>query len=489
MANSRKPRCLTKSAVADVNVALIDTLVIAFERALEDILARVVVSEDGGIALAYSGGLDSSVLLALASRYCKDKRIPLYAFHIHHGLSPNADAWLQHCEQQAMATGVKFVAQRVSLQEIDQHGIEQAARTARYEALAALCDTHNIALLLTAHHQDDQAETVLLQLLRGAGLPGLSGMALLHEDHALLSAGLALGRPLLAQSRLQLEALAQSFGLSSINDESNADTRYRRNAVRQLIAPVIESSFPGFAAQVARSSSHVQAAQRLLDELGAMDLRVCEQQGSLELARLADLSADRVDNVLRYWLQQQGLSLPSTAQLMQLRSQMLGASIEAHPLLHLAGATLERRAGLLTISDSYRDAVPPTEPLTLRWQGEVEIDLPEWQGKLVFETGSPQGLDRKLLEAGPLVLRPRSGSERLKLVANRPSRTLKNLFQESQISSRERPWLPLLYVGDSLVFAAGLGMDVRLGLVEQGVCLRWVPSAAESYVLTPPQAS
>ncbi len=473
MANSRKPRCLIKSAAADVNVALRDTLVIAFERALEEILARVVFSGEGGIALAYSGGLDSSVLLALASRYCTDKQIPLYAFHIHHGLSPNADAWLAHCEQQAMAAGVKFVAQRVSLQDTDQHGIEQAARTARYEALATLCDTHHIALLLTAHHQDDQAETVLLQLLRGAGLPGLSGMALLHENHALLNAGLALGRPLLAQSRLQLEELAQTLDISSINDESNTNTRYRRNAVRQLIAPVIETNFPGFASQVARSSSHVQAAQRLLDELGAMDLLACEQQGSLELAMLAGLSADRIDNLLRYWLHQQGLSSPSTAQLTQLRTQMLDASIEAHPLLHLAGATLERKAGLLTINDTYRNAVPPTEPVTLRWNGEAEIVVPEWQGKLVFETGSLQGFDRKLLEEGPLLLRPRSGSERIKLAANRPSRSLKNLYQESQISARERSWLPLLYVGETLVFGAGLGMDVEQAEVGRGVGLRW----------------
>lgn len=475
MANSRKPRCLTKSAAADVNVALTDSLVIAFERALEEILARVVISGDSGIALAYSGGLDSSVLLALASRYCKDKAIPLYAFHIHHGLSPNADAWLAHCEQQAMVAGVKFVAQRVSLTEIDQHGIEQAARIARYEALTSLCDAHQISLLLTAHHQDDQAETVLLQLLRGAGLPGLSGMSLLHEDHALLHAGLALGRPLLAHTRLQLEALAQYLGISSINDESNTDTRYRRNAVRQLIAPVIETSFPGFAAQVARSSSHVQTAQRLLDELAAIDLLACEHEGSLALTRLAGLSADRIDNLLRHWLLKQGLSLPSTAQLMQLRSQMLGASTEAHPLLRLSGATLERRAGFLTITDSYRDAAPPTEPVTLRWQGEAEMLIPEWQGKLVFETGSSHGFDRKLLEAGPLALRPRTGSERLKLAANRPSRTLKNLYQESQIPARERPWLPLLYVGETLAFAAGLGIDRRLGLVEQGVSLRWEP--------------
>lgn len=469
MANSRKLRRLNKPLTAEAIASLMD----AFERALEAILARVVISSGAGIALAYSGGLDSSVLLALASRYCAGKAIPLYAFHIHHGLSTNADTWLVHCEQQAAAAGVQFAARHVSLENINQHGIEQAARTARYQALAALCESHQLPLLLTAHHQDDQAETVLLQLLRGAGLPGLSGMAVLHEGHALLHDGLSLGRPLLGFTRAQLEACAQNLGVSCINDESNADTRYRRNAVRQLIAPVIENNFPGFAAQIARSSSHVQAAQRLLDELAAMDLQACGQGASLVLGKLADLSADRVDNVLRYWLQQRGLSLPSTAQLMQLREQMLGASSDAHPLLNLAGVTLERRAGLLMVTASLRDAVPPAEPIALHWQGEAEIVVPAWQGKLVFENTQGQGLDRAQLAAATLTLRPRSGSERLKLEAKRPSRSLKNLFQESQIPARERPWLPLLYAGETLAFAAGLGLDVRQGLVEGGVCLRW----------------
>ena len=471
MANSRKFLRLNKSATTDV--------IAVFERALEEILARVVTSTGSttstgaGIALAYSGGLDSSVLLALVSRYCANKAIPLYAFHIHHGLSPNADVWLSHCEQQAAAAGAQFAAQRVSLEGTDEHGIEQAARTARYQALTALCGTHQLPLLLTAHHQDDQAETVLLQLLRGAGLPGLSGMASLHTEHALLNDELSLGRPLLGFTRTQLEALAQDFGISWINDESNADTRYRRNAVRQLIAPLIETSFPGFAAQIARSSSHIQAAQRLLDELAVIDLQTCGHEASLDLARLAALSTDRIDNLLRYWLQQQGLRLPSTAQLTQLREQMLNASSEAHPLLNLAGVTLERRAGLLTVTDSFLSAAPPSEPLTLHWQGEAEIVVPEWHGKLVFESSLGQGLDRIHLAAEPLILRPRSGSESLKLDIKRPSRSLKNLYQESKIPARERPWLPLLYSGESLVFAAGLGMDVRQGLVEQGVCLRW----------------
>lgn len=482
MANSRKSARLNKSAAADAIAALMDS----FERALEEILARVVISTGTGIALAYSGGLDSSLLLALASRYCDEKKIPLFAFHIHHGLSLNADAWLAHCEQQAAAVGVSFVAQRVKLEETNQQGIEQAARNARYQALASLCVAHQLPLLLTAHHQDDQAETVLLQLLRGAGLPGLSGMAALHAKHALLDDGLSLGRPLLGFTRQQLEILAQQLGISWINDESNKDTRYRRNAVRQLIAPIIENSFPGFAAQLTRSSKHVQAAQRLLEELANLDWQNCRHETALELGKLALLSVDRIDNLLRYWLQQQGLSLPSTAQLLQLREQIFNASSDAHPLLVFAGVSLERRAGLLMLTNRSHNTVPPAEPLALRWQGEAEIVVPEWQGKLVFESSTGQGLDRIRLAVGPLILRARSGSERLKLEANRPSRSLKNLYQENQIPARERLWLPLLYIGDGLVFAAGLGLDVRQGLVEQGVCLRWQPEDKATVSSKPP---
>jgi len=467
MANSRKSPPLSNSTPA---------LDAVFQRALEDILARVVVSER--IAIALSGGLDSTVLLHLAAAACKRRGIKLFAFHVHHGLSPNADHWLAHCEEQARQADATFVACRVQIGTNDNLGIEQAARLARYDALADMCAANNVKLLLTGHHQDDQNETVLLQLVRGAGLPGLSAMAMLQTEHALLGAGIALGRPLLEMARTDLEHWADTHATKHIVDESNDDLRFRRNEIRHQLMPLLEQQLPGVQKSIARSARHLQTAQRLLEELAAIDFQVCADADSLLIARLRQLSNDRLDNLLRYWLRRCGADhYPSDAQLHQLREQMLCASDDAHPLLALCGLTLERHSGHLVARPSQ--SMPtnllsnlPSEIL-LQWQGESEIAVPAWQGRLVFETAPGPGLDRVQLLQGPLRLRPRAGGERLKLDPKRPSRTLKNLFQESDVPARERAWLPLLYLGDELVFAAGLGMDVRAGRASEGIGLRW----------------
>ncbi len=467
MANSRKSLPLNNST---------SKLDAVFQRALEDILARVVVSDGIAfrIALAFSGGLDSTVLLHLAAEACKQRSIKLFAFHVHHGLSPNADHWLAHCDEQARQEGITFVARKVQINPHDKLGIEQAARRARYGALADMCTSNDVSLLLTAHHQDDQAETVVLQLLRGAGLPGLSAMATLQSENALLGAGIALGRPLLEMTRADLELWADTNAIKHIVDESNDNLRFRRNEVRQQLMPLLEQQLPGVQKSIARSARHLQTAQRLLDELAAMDLQSCGDADSLVIARLRQLSHDRLDNLLRYWLRQCGADqYPSDAQLYQLREQMLHARDDAHPLLTLCGLTLERHCGHLLARHAESQPKNLPSEILLHWQGESEIAIPAWQGRLVFETAVGPGLDRVQLLQGPLRLRPRIGGERLKLDLNRPSRTLKNLFQESDVPARERVWLPLLYLGDELVFAAGLGMDVRAGRVNEGICLRW----------------
>ena len=275
MANSRKS-ALPNNGTAAHNKA-------AFERALEEILARVVVSSSAGLALAYSGGLDSSVLLRLLSRYCASHDIALFAFHIHHGLSPHADAWVAHAERQARAVGAHFVAERVTLIDTSLHGIEQAARLARYAALGRLCRLHQLPLLLTAHHQDDQAETVLLQLLRGAGLPGLAGMGALHTSPPLLGGEVALGRPLLNWSCAQLAALAQHEHIDCITDESNSDTRYRRNAVRQLIAPGLRARWRGPAIICNQRKNYWMHLQRSISSIASPIRRpgaACTSQAS-----------------------------------------------------------------------------------------------------------------------------------------------------------------------------------------------------------------
>jgi len=463
MANSRKSPPLSNSTSA------LDSV---FQRALEEILARVVVSER--IALAVSGGLDSMVLLHLAATVCKQRGIELFAFHVHHGLSPNADHWLAHCKEQAKQAGLAFITRHVQINPDDKRGIEQAARLARYDALKDMCISNDVPLLLTGHHQDDQAETVVLQLLRGAGLPGLSAMTTLQLETALLGAGIALARPLLEVTRADLEIWAAANGIKHIVDESNDDLRFRRNQVRHQLIPLLEHERPGIKQTIARSARHLQTAQRLLDELAAMDLQSCSEGNSLVIDRLRKLSDDRLDNLLRYWLRYCGADhYPSDAQLYQLRRQMLHARVDSHPLLSLCGLTLERHSGHLIARRAQTTPRSPPSEILVRWQGEPEIAIPAWQGQLVFETAVGPGLDRAQLLQGPLRLCPRSGGERLKLDPKRPSRTLKNLFQESDVPARERVWLPLLYLGDQLVFAAGLGMDVRAGRASEGICVRW----------------
>ena len=465
MANSRKSRSPNREG----------GIAAAYERALGAILARVAVSGPAlRIGIAFSGGLDSSVLLELASRHAAAHNLALTAFHVHHGLSPNADAWMAQCGREAAACGVPMLSRNVTVVDAGGRGVEEAARIARYRALGELCREAGCALLLTAHHQDDQAETVLLQLLRGAGLPGLSGMAQFQASHDLLGDGVALGRPLLGLRRADLEEYARQAGLNHVNDESNADPRYRRNALRQDVAPVLERHFPGFAPLVARSAGHVQSAQALLQELAEIDLAACraaDWSAPLHVPGLQTLSTQRADNLLRHWLYRNRVQLPSASRLEEICSQMLGAAGDMHPFFDFGPMTLRRIGSRLELHP--RVGTPPDAPVALRWQGEAELPVPAWRGRLVLEPTNGLGVSQEELRRHPLVLHPRAGQERLKLAANRPSRSLKALYQEADIPPWRRLWSPLLYLNGELVFVAGLGMDVRHAVMGDAVLLRW----------------
>ena len=476
MANLRKSLPLNNSQIA--------VAITAFERALEEILARVVLSDGASIAIACSGGLDSAVLLHLSADFFASHphlhSHSLHVFHVHHGLSPNADYWLSHVQSECEQLNVPFDARKVSVARVDQHGPENAARLARYEALANLCTVHRVELLLTAHHQDDQAETVMLQALRGAGLPGWSGMADLQRDHALLPTTVTLARPLLDCSRKQLEQIASERAIAHIIDESNEDSRYKRNAIRHEIFPLIEQHFEGFTQALARSSHHFQTAQGLLDELACSDLQQCLNAGELNLKKLALLSVDRIDNLLRYWVVEKIGSYPSQAQLHQLHQQMLHAATDTHPQIVIGQWVLHREHDHLIIRPQAGVDQPPMDAVRVVWQGERQLDIPEWRGQLVFEDGEGEGFDRDLLLQGPLTLRPRQGGERLKLDGRRPSRSLKNLFQESGVAAGRRPWLPLLYAGDQLLFACGLGPNCIVAEKNPGIRLHWQAWSADN---------
>ncbi len=440
------------------------------------------------IAIACSGGLDSMALLHLAHAWTQEQGIALHVFHVHHGLSPNADAWLAHCRDAGAAAGASFDHRRVQVVK-GKDGVEQAARKLRYRALGAMCAAHSVPLLLSAHHLDDQAETVLLQLLRGSGPAGLSGMEPASRMPDLLgSPDLVLARPLLSVSRAALEDYAAQQGLAWVEDESNQDPRYSRNALRHKVMPAIAASFPGYQARLARGAAHVESAQRILDEVAGQDLAACMDGDTVDLERLQAFSRDRVDNLLRHLFAVRGLAMPSTAWLEEMVAQLFSARDDAqlkvtHPACHI-----RRHRGKLFITPRLPDLAGMRDPddegvldkpgQSFRWNGEPSIGFPAYGGVLHFDMAD-SGFDPAWLRSQPLIIDFRKGGERLKPAANRPTRSLKQHYQSLGVPSWERERAPIVSTERDLLFAAAIGMDCRHLQAAHGesIALRWVSGA------------
>lgn len=446
----------------------------ALERALGVIRARVS-SFEPRIALAYSGGLDSSVLLHLAHVHASAHGIQLLAFHVHHGLSENADDWVRHCDAACAKLGVRFDARKVVLAECGRDGIEQAARMSRYAALGDMCREHRVPLLLTAHHLDDQAETVLLQLLRGSGVAGLSGMEVLNTAPDLLGdPRLLIARPLLDVPRSELEQFASEKRIDYVHDESNTDPRYTRNALRHKVMPSLGEWFSGYQRRLARTAQHMQSAQRVLDDVAARDLAVCGDGDSIAIARLKGLSPDRVDNLLRYWLASHGVRMPSTAWLDQMRDQLLGAREGAQVRVVHADGEIRRHRGRIFLVPRLDEAALTVSPVVFRWSGEDFIHFQAFGGSLHFQPAE-EGIAANWLAGQELHIRLRGGGEKLKAAANRPTRSLKHHYQALDIPAWERLSLPVVVAGNHLVYAAGIGMNWGTAPIvrEQAIRLHW----------------
>ena len=462
-----------------------DSVEDAFERALEEILARVFASRtesEPRVAVAFSGGLDSSVLLRLAADWIAQRGLSLHAFHVHHGLSPQADRWVMHCSDVARIAGVRFAHRRIEVRAAGV-GVEQAARAARYRALGQMCAEHEVELLLTAHHLDDQAETVLLQMLRGAGVAGLSGMEQASAPHALLGYDTTcVGRPLLGVARSELHEFAQRRSLPWVEDESNTNLHYTRNRLRHAVLPSLQQNFPGYQRMLSRSAQHAADAQELLDELGDADLRECRQgdipDAGLDVAYLLTLSPARFNNLVRRWFATCNLRMPSTAWLAQLRKQVMEAGEGAAVRVTHPDCELWRYRGRLLLAPRVAQAVMEAVPINFRWQGERELQFKEFGGTLVFEPAE-NGVQREWLEKQQMILRHRSGGERLKLAPNRPMRTLKQHFQTLALPPWQRTRLPVVAVGSTVLFAAGIGMNAGVPTYGSGNCmlLRWQADA------------
>lgn len=269
------------------------------------------------LAVGFSGGLDSSVLLHLACRATRALQAPPpLAVHIHHGLQSPADAWVAHCAEMAQTFGASFALHPVQVDRASGLGIEAAAREAR---LAVFASTRADAVLL-AHHRDDQVETVLLNALRGSGLAGLCGMPIRRS----LAGGPPLLRPLLAATRHQLQDYARVHRLSWIDDPSNQDTRLRRNLLRQRVLPMIEAALPQARAALARLAGHAAEAQQLADDLADLDAAACSDARGLRCRALSELSPHRARNLLRRQLAHAGLRMPDAARLDEMLRQLAG---------------------------------------------------------------------------------------------------------------------------------------------------------------------
>ena len=395
------------------------------------------------IAVALSGGLDSVVLLdTICKSQAANQNREIYAFHIHHGLQKPADDWLIFCERLAKKYKIHFDFRLLHL-NTKEGNVEARARAARYEALADLCEEYGIEDLLLAHHQNDQAETVLLQLLRGAGVAGLSGMSV----HKHIQAGprpLMLKRPLLDQSRAELEAYAKQHKLKWIEDPSNQDRKYRRNAIRKDVIPKLEKIQPEAVANLARSASLLSDAQALLDRLALQDgkgilIKDCLQLKPLLGLYKSDLPA--ANNVLRYWLKMNELSMPSQERLNSWWRDLVAVKV-----------------------DSQLEWTHDGMAIRL-WRDQLQL-APQSGGQWIFRTistgsknaGLPAAWVKKAQKEGRITTKARSGSEKLQIKPNSPRKTLKNLFQEGDIPPWQRN-APLLYIDHELIAVAGVGVS------------------------------
>lgn len=413
------------------------------------------VPSDARIAIAYSGGLDSSVLLDAAVRVAGASRC--VALHVHHGLSANADAWASHAAATAARLGVAFEARRVDVPRDSGAGIEATAREVRYAALDAMCERHGVGVLWLAQHADDQAETVLLQLLRGAGIAGIAAMAPRYRP---ATTRIERVRPLLRLLRAQLERYAAQHALAWIDDESNNDTRYARNALRLDVLPALAVHFPGFRDALGRAAQHAASAQRLLDDLAALDFEAAARDDGRALSRKALVALDdaRGANLLRYWIRSLGQPGASAARLADMMRQLREAH-DAHALrvdhagqrLRLYRDTVCWEAGGSAESPDGGNGAPRPE-CECAWDGQEVWHVPAWRGTFVFaraEAGSADAVPEAWLRAAPLVVRSRVGGERMRTSPGGPRRTLKNLFQERGVPAWQRD-VPLLYSGDRL---------------------------------------
>jgi len=407
---------------------------------LQDVLAKQPKCLQ--VAVAFSGGIDSHVLLhAIKQLSTTFPECDFRAIHINHGLSPSSSAWEAHCIEICQELAISLTVQHANINRKGGESLEALARTTRYALLADVLIPSEY--LLTAHTADDQAETFLLQALRGAGPKGLSAMPLVKS----FSDGYLL-RPLLAVSREEIECYASFYKLLWVEDESNLETHFDRNFLRHNVIPSLKKRWPHLLKTLPRAAEHCANSSFLTDEIAASDMSNLsdERNNTLLINGLIDLSTKRQSNVIRYWLHQNGCSLPSTQQLQQINRDILQARPDAMPTFQWGNHLLRRYQNALYITPLLVDF--PTQQFSAIWNLEKPLQLPDNSRLLAIKC---QGKGINLGVSNCVQVNFRSGGEKLNLQEKSGSKTLKNLFQQWSIPPWKRSVIPLIWANEVLV--------------------------------------
>ena len=413
-------------------------------KALFDCLTQCIQCER--VVVAYSGGVDSHSLLHVAK--CLSDRheygIDLLALHINHQLQVGSDTWVTHCRSICTRLGVEFKAINVDARPSRGQSPEEAARNARYHAIEQQLQRGD--LLLTAHHQDDQAETVLLQLLRGSGVAGLAAMLPSRPLGKAIHA-----RPFLSVAREAIADYADHHKLDFIEDPSNQNDQFHRNYLRRTVMPLILARWPSAAAVIARAAHNSAKAQHLNQQLASMDRQTVEYEGNIRIAALRALAYSRQQNVLRHWIRNKTGRFPSSKKLQAINTTVLAARQDANPLVELGRYQLRRYRDTLYLVPQVHETLP--KDWLVKWSNPGQpLSIDELGTRLV-----PDILPQPLPQGVCITVRLRQGGEVLSR-KGRPKKALKDVFQEAAVPPWQRHRIPLIYYNDDLV-----GLDLSCG--------------------------
>lgn len=428
-----------------------------------------------GLVVAYSGGVDSHVLLHALVQLKAQHGFVLHAIHINHGLHPSAADWQRHCATVCQQWGVLFHTDTVAVIKVAGESVEALARAARYDAIVRLMPAGSC--VVTAHHQNDQMETILLQLFRGAGPQGLAGIAPIKP----LGSGICV-RPLLEVPRRVIAAYATSRRLVWLDDPSNIDTRYDRNFLRHQVIPLLQNRWPGLVGTVTRSGQHCAALQAWADDYCDSCLTTLAiESNQLDAEQLATYSLRTQALIIRRWLQRQGQSLPPQKKLNTLLYQLKTSRSNTQPSICWDELVIRRYRSRLYLT---RHPLPTVPTVPVPWSDISQpLDLPDGLGTLTCHRAAPPGhriaLNAAILTAGTVTVRFRQGGERIQLAGQAIHHTLKSLMQTWGIPPWRRSRIPLIYVDDQLCGVAGqpnaVAQSVAATPEQPAVFIEWQP--------------